>query len=253
MNLSFSGRGLAFLAHYMADHLEIRYYLAGIHVTPLAADAGGGVLGVATNGHVLAVWRDPDGQCSRPATLRVSKQLARACKPGRLDNRRLVLRDNRLMAADGAAEFFVQPNASLPSKSKSAEPWEIEGAFPDFMHIVSGPAGSTRAPEDAISYRYLQLIGDSFRDVAASKKFGGATYMRQAAAKLQILVTFPEDLPEAAVIVMPMACYAENLQPKWMAPALAARDRVKAAKAAPLPVYEPSDATPPPDHVMQPI
>ncbi len=79
MNLSFSGRGLSFLAHFMATK-DIRYYLKGVYVRPMTADEGGGVLAAATNGHILGMWRDHDGECGRPAILRILPGMVTACR-----------------------------------------------------------------------------------------------------------------------------------------------------------------------------
>jgi hypothetical protein len=87
----------------------------------------------------------------------------------------------------------------------------------------------------------LKAITKAFR--AGSDKGTPPLYMRQE-AHTGMVVVLSEYMPHAAAVVMPM--HGGGLKhPAWIDRIKSARARAAAAKAAPLPVHEPSDAGPP--------
>lgn len=249
MNLKFSGRALAYLSHFKADN-DIRYYLNGVYVAPMPPEAGGGVIGAATNGHVMGMWHDKEGHVTRPAILRISKQLARACasKETRGQQTTLVLTDNRLACMCGPEELYIQPNeyrdpASKPKKGWDREPWEVAGDFPDLGRVVPSPSEATIGMTGAVSAGYLGLIANAIPK--GLSKLGTGVTIRQVHQDGQNLVLF-DRLPEALAIIMPMR--SDVGTPEWLPRWKKADKKAKEAKAAPHPAM-PSDAAPPPDFV----
>lgn len=243
MNLKFSGKGLAFISHYMAKH-DIRYYLNGVCLRPLPAEAGGGVLGIGTNGHVMGMWHDADGRVDRQVILRITPELVRACakRPkGLTGDPTLSLVDGRLAITVDGAEVYIQPNeyrAPDPKgKPHTLEAWEIGGKYPDAGQVIPSIADAVSGPVDAVNREYLALIAKS---LPHSKWMG--VQMLQAHKGGAILV-LPLEHSEAAVVLMPMRG-EEIAAPTWLNRFRAHSHRLTAAQTAPLPVHEPSDAGP---------
>ena len=247
MNLKFSGRGLAFLSHYMATN-DIRYYLNGIFLTPMPD--GVGVLGAATNGHCLGMWRDEKGHIDRPAILRVSRPLITALKKPEtfIENR-----DGRLTAMQYLPhkqgigdELYIQPNEG--GRPSSAEAWEVEGVFPPNIHTIPP---STDGPfsefVDAISAEYMGMVSRSILEAlkkSSRGKFAGVWNRQKVNGALMFL---SPQLPEAAAFVMPMRAEGEKFGSPWL-DSWRRRATVRAnAKETKLPGQQPSDAVPPPD------
>ncbi|WP_288074812.1 hypothetical protein [Pseudomonas sp.] len=233
MTIKFSGKGLAFLNHYKAKK-DIRYYLEGVYIRPLPDEAGGGVLGIATNGHVLAMWHDEAGHADCAAILKIRRELAAACgRRYRLDgDPMLVLRDNRLACVVGENEVYVQPHEGR-TNATGVEPWEIAGRFPDVGRVIPD-LWAENGPANPINPEYLGLV-------AKSMQMRGSITMRQAREDGAVLVLC-EELPQAGVVLMPN--HGNVRVPDWLRRFTSHDKRTKESAAAPLPVYEPSDADP---------
>lgn len=223
MNLQFSARGLAFLGHYISAPNEIRYYLRGIYVAAMPEKAGGGVLGAATDGHVLALWHDKEGTCQRPAILRVTPELLKAAaKP---NAEQITIVDNRLVCmATGGVESYVQPRRPVDQTKpnqyeRDGAPWEIVGNFPVVSRVIPVvDESSPRAPTDEFALEYLGRIAKSMpkRDRKSTGFHYTPTFMRQAEAGQGILMTFPT-VKEAAVVLMPMRGNVDGPRlPDWI-------------------------------------
>lgn len=247
MNIQFSGKGLAFLSHYMAKQ-DIRYYLNGICLRPLPAEAGGGVLGAATNGHVMGVWHDPDGQVDREVILKITPELVRACSrrpPKKLAGQEpmLTILGGRLACMIEDVEVYIQPNEYRAPDPKGKpfehEPWEVPGKFPHVGRVVPNLQEATAGTVNTINASYLELIAKSLPNPG---KWSNGITMRQAFVGGGILVLC-EQHPQAAIVVMPMRDRFEA--PRWLHQFVGHDRRVTQATTAPLPVYEPADAGPP--------
>lgn len=240
MNLKFSGQGIAFLNHYKAK-TDIRYYLMGVYIRPLPAEAGGGVIGAATNGFMMAYWHDKDGQADRPAILQISPQLSVACgKASEKNPTTLVIRDNRLVCLRGDDETYIQPNPSPEKSPTDLEPWELPGKYPDIARPIPKMQDLTEGPVDFINPEYLAKIARSFPK---------ADYQRSIALRTtrnnEPIACFCPDLPQLAVIVMPITGKHARLVPEWMTTFVKNERRdAQAVAEAPLPGQQPSDATP---------
>ncbi|WP_312834455.1 hypothetical protein [Comamonas sp.] len=222
MNIKFSGTGMVFLSHYMATQ-DIRYYLNGIFLQPLTARQGSGVIGVATNGHILGLWHDQQGELDREVILHVTKPLLSAL--GKSDKglpRSLRVIDGRLAcltAEDG--EVYIQPNPHTPITG-GRMPWEIEGKFPEFFRVVkrADKFADAPGPVDPVDARYLELLN---RSVVGASRAPNGIELRQPAPNSEIYARFCAK-DEAFAVVMPMRWGTSDV-PKWL------RQILKAAEA----------------------
>lgn len=245
MKLKFSGHGLAFLANFCAKK-GLRHYLKGVCFTPLPKEAGGGVLGAATNGHVLGLWHDAAGAADRKVIAVVTRPLITACKKPdttvqNIGGRLTCIQHKK---KDGLNfELHVQPNPkAIEQLFGSLERWEIDGAFPALDRVIPSQRHFIGGVSGSISAKYMGLVQKAVSDAGADPAC--AITMRQHDDDGAILLTF-DDIYEATAVVMPCRLTNPTDRP-WLQKWCAWRDGQK--QTAPLPVHEPSDATPPSDH-----
>lgn len=251
MKLKFSGRGLAFLHHFKAN-MDIRYYLNGVYLAPMPAEAGGGVIGAACDGHTLGMWHDKDGQIERAVIARITTPLVTACKKPdayltNLDGRLAVMAPYRQSghAVKNApdVELCVQPNGM--KRTDGGPAWELLGNFPDISRVARNNRATPglEYPREAMFLNsvYLARIGKAF---PREKNFCGLIVQQNRPGDA-VVFSSPET-PEAFALMMPMHKHGEETEPVWLARWLAAVDRTQAASTAPRPAM-PSDAVPPPE------
>ena len=247
MHLKFSGRGLVYLSHYMAKD-DIRYYLKGIYLAPLPG--GHGVIGAATNGHILGMWRDPDGRIDRPVIARVTKGLVNALKKS---DTHLENIDGRLACVqykpdNGVGfELYVQPNdkpIGFMPKSSGIQPWEVEGKFPVIAKAVPKASDTQIGMEATVNAAYLGTIAAS---LPGTNRWGNGVTMRQTHKGGGILVLC-HTVPEAVAVIMPMRGDPRP-ESHWLDGWLHHAARAGEVAAMPVPGRQPSDAAPPSDYV----
>lgn len=152
---------------------ETRYYLHGVGVEPCA---DGGVLMVATNGHVLLAARDPKGWCRGAAIVRPDAALLRAAsakgKDKSLPGRALVASANRAAVCSVKSEHEASDGdlvwLSEPGPTVLALQWRdvcIDGAFPDWRRVL--PVDAKPALQAAIAMQpgYLRVLGQAMGKV----------------------------------------------------------------------------------------
>ncbi len=253
MNLKFSGRGLAYLAHFKAEN-DIRYYLNGVCFQPLPADAGGGVIGAATNGHILGLWHDRDGHVDRTVIAAITRPLVAASKkPGTqleaIDGRLAVIRYEMIGGAQKAIEeMCVQPNG--PRTPRDGVPaWEVEGKFPDLLKVVRERDHYGEGVTGEFNPEYLRLIAAAISAASTreQRSWCNGVQMRQHDKDGAMLV-LPVTMPEALAIVMPRRKEGTLAAP-WLERWRMHGARQQAIAATPLPAQQPSDARPPVDWV----
>lgn len=241
MNLKFSGKGLAFLSHYMADH-DIRYYLNGVYLAPMPG-GGPGVVGAATNGHVLGMWRDSEGHIDRPAILTITKGLVSACKKSDtvIENRdgRLTCVQYKPEKKGYGEELYVQPN-SRKKPGDRVEAWEVEGRFPVLTKVAPKLQELTIGLTGAVNATYLGLISKS---LPYNNKFGDGVLLRQVNKDGAILVLC-DTIPEAVMVIMPMRDRDTPSSP-WLENWRERHEMIDAVEKLPTPGKQPSDAAPP--------
>lgn len=240
MNLKFSGQGIAFLNHYKAKN-DIRWYLQGVYVRPMPAEAGGGVLGAATNGHIMAYWHDKEGHADRAAILNISPQLATACsKTSSIKPTTLIIRDNRLVCLRGDDETYIQPNVAPEKAPTDRETWELAGKYPDIARPIPKLRDLTEGPVEFINPDYLAKIAQSLPKSDYPRGIAFRTTRNNGP-----IACFCPELPQLAVIVMPITGQHAKLVPEWMTEFIKHEHQArKKAADAPLPGKQPSDAAP---------
>lgn len=226
MKLNLQARLVAAIAQFKATN-DIRYYLNGVYVSPRPT---GGALIIATNGHSMGLWLDDSGEIERPAILRIGARLQAACQGA--DTKRLVITDDRLaVISNEGTELHIQPESGK---------WEVPGTFPDWTRVVREVDGPP-CLNSALNAEYIAMI-DRAISIGAGNKFRGIT-MRQSSECDSIIFT-SSNAPNFVGVVMPVREAVAPL-PGWVKPEKARAGLDQRAKAAPLPVYEPSDAGPP--------
>jgi hypothetical protein len=231
--LRIQARLVAAVAQFKAD-CDVRYYLNGVYVEPIP----GGALIIATNGHALGMWRDTDGHIDRPAILRISPALQKACKTD--SSATLELVDGRLVIrTEYVSELYAQPR-----EGTGPNDWEIEGKFPSWAKVVPDAFdGATSI--DAINPLYMAKVQKALS--IAGHFSGGMVSMRQRATTEGVYVTCARNRNFFAVI-MPLrdtpATYPKWLKEHKPAALAAAAEREKSARALTAEIATPEAAAP---------
>jgi hypothetical protein len=126
-----------------AAHQDIRSYLNGIAVIPLAS---GSVLAVATNGHAIVCVRDPEGFASQTVILPIT---SKRNKPALKKNGTVRMTDEGAIFTEVGDEVtFIVPES------------QIDGKFPDIQKVF----GSAEQYEPGIASPFalcdLKLIDE---------------------------------------------------------------------------------------------
>ncbi len=118
---------------------EWRFYLGGVYVEPAKA---GGVLLVATDGHILACLHDKDGSASHPTIINPNKDMLAWAKRSngrrflKFGQARILMRDGELI---GAFANNISKDGSVESSLIEARQWRdawIDGNFPDYRRAI---------------------------------------------------------------------------------------------------------------------
>lgn len=119
------------IAHAVASIIpenEVRYYLKGIYVEPCQE---GGIIAVVTDGHRLVAVRDPNGECSEPAILSMTKETVAAAKKNRKSGLIEYAKKSGLRVTDDAGVVkYIQPDNPV-----------CDGKFPEWRRVM--PASDT--------------------------------------------------------------------------------------------------------------
>lgn len=198
-SLVLTAKFLPIVAHFVAQG-DIRYYLNGINVRPLA---GGGVTICGTNGHILGVYRDLAGVCSQEVTLSFGSKVLAAFAEQIDDERVVVLRNGRLTVLDQCGgEVCIQAgNPVLDSQT----------AFPRFEKVV--PAAEDLIPGlvSCVSGRLLKKLAraaNSARKALASNSvrdgLDGLHFFNVKGDVKKCTVAHIDLAPDFLAIVMPL-------------------------------------------------
>lgn len=203
LRASFDAQHLVRLAPFVPAH-DIRYYLCGLCIerSPL-----GGVVLIATNGHMLGAIHDAQGtlEGAEQVILKVSPGLtmaARRAAPSRRDRlgAKVLLRGTRAFVApdfesEGTdLERFVQAGRSV-----------IEGRFPvwqkvlpDFTRLRRGGLKGGDDRDGMVNPAYLAVLNR----VEAGVKHPGVMFWSQP-GRSSLYVQF-NSVPEMFAVIMPM-------------------------------------------------
>ena len=189
----FDVRAFRFIANFSAVE-PTRYYLEGVHIEPVAAELGGGVVLVATNGHRLGAYWDANGKASRPVTVATPNHTGFAQTAHRW-------RDGDIAMHEGLgidARVFTahhRGSASVDDVCLGAEN-EGSGRFPNWRRIVPwslmDAQGGTRAE---FNWRVLEPFAAAFDDDGVDECDGSAI----PAARIPQI--FGDDLTETQLVL----------------------------------------------------
>jgi hypothetical protein len=181
---------------------ETRYYLCGVHIEP---HPDGGVFLVATDGHLMAVFHDPDGYAEKSGILTCDYK-AKALKTTKADYAPRVV---NVMKDTLAGEITAGNSDQTVDRLQFQL---VDGSFPDWRRIV--PTGDLKPKEGprCFDLKLLKIIADS-------AKLAGATSL--AVTFHQKDVTGPAILRFAGLengfhILMPVRAMEGDARPDWL-------------------------------------
>ena len=167
---------------------ESRYYLCGVHVEP---HPDGGVILVATNGHVMTVARDPDGTCDAEAIYPITKK-ALADLKGKAD---------RAVIADGMLTILDQCGGVLGMHVAAP----IDGTFPEWRRVLSEMSDNTET--QAFVVEYLDRLNQTAKTL-------GALIYTICHRSTPALVKYAE-IHEVFSAIMPCRSDGDSCLPSW--------------------------------------
>lgn len=208
-----SARYLPAIAPFMAVG-DIRYYLNGIHVEP--HPEGKGVLIVATNGHVIGVIHDADGETNDCWPCPIPKRVIAACKQPRRAG---------LDAAESVWFLGDTVHVTHPGIDSAEDAGKIgalhvdsvhapahDGKFPDWRRCV--PRETTHADYLCAQIEYLTL----FRSVAdlAPGRYSGVVRIHKTGTEHDSYLVRVEGVPEFMGLVMKVRHEEAPAIPPWL-------------------------------------
>lgn len=170
---------------------ETRYYLKGFYVEPVK---DGGVILVATDGHMMAVARDETGHADRPWICTLPKTVEKLIIGKRSED----------------TVHFRGGNVEFGGITAKAEP--IDGTFPDWRRIIPPKIG--KGAPATFNPGYLER----FQKIGKMRSgWPGITVLAQSAADPATVLI--EHMPEFYGVLMPMRGSADRAgqpAPDWL-------------------------------------
>jgi len=192
IELDVSAEHLEYLSRFMAKG-DVRYYLNGIRVEPHSD----GAIMVATDGHTLCSYLDPDGKCSEAVILDAPKQLIAAAM-SKASSKRLIIEGGQLKIKHlQEGDVFIYPGNFL-----------IEGNYPDWRkaipdELVPGLIGS-------FNMKYIDRIYNK------KARFAGGTFFHSAKdPQTSPAIYRPTFLRNGICVIMPMRDEMAPI-PSWL-------------------------------------
>lgn len=196
---------------------ETRYYLGGVFVEPDPnPETGRGVRMVATDGHRLCIFHDPQGMASDSAILSFDFK-SKALKARKRDRhpRRLIFDMARRETA--AAGVHLSGGPDDPGiLADTLHVSEIDGTFPDYRWVVPMKTFEQATPCLAsFNTRFLQDCLDAHGRAYGTPSAG--VTIRQAAAGEPAIITPSSMMPDQAAVfvVMPIR-ETRPIRPFWL-------------------------------------
>ena len=185
----------AFLANFASTE-DTRYYLNGVYIEPHPA---GGVVMVATDGHVMGVAHDPDGSCDAPAIISTQRKPAAIFLPPAPIRDRCRLELTR-SAELGGDRYLATRTGPTPKAGAAVGIVEvIDGVFPPWRGVVPWALMADPTPMLAGTFNG-QLLS---RFAAPYAHCDAALELRQRAPGDAALV-IRDELPWFVGVIMPM-------------------------------------------------
>jgi len=211
---------------------ETRYYLNGVCVQPCDH---GGVVVVATNGHIMGVVHDPEGSTDRESTIvHLSADLARALKPAKRDDdgrpRWLRMADDGTPSVALFSEREVDPACKWHTRYHGPDDARVDGTFPDWRRVwpAAELIGATAQRGTSYGYNaaYLEAIAKNTRTVIGDTvpmRVWDCHVVDEAGAfggpPAVVTFSYSCDHPRLVALLMPMASTLSHKLPDFLRPA----------------------------------
>lgn len=175
---------------------------AGIRFEPTL----NGVLIVAMDGNAMLVLRDPNGECTRPCTIKIATAF--------FDSARRAQRENKLEAA--AEEIHIGNGQSLLS-GVSMPVVEVTEDYPDWRALIpSRVTNRAAAPIDPADDERIAIVAGILERLDADIKVG-VQYASPPESRI-VLARFSEDLDAFAIVdALPETLALPWQRPNWTA------------------------------------
>lgn len=212
------------IAMICASNEEARYYLNGVHVEPHAVK---GVTLTATDGHKAISLHDENGFADETATVRLTKEALKACKPGRNERRDVVI---YTASNDATVNITTVDREGRDTKGQPtgaevitdvpvafSKDCKIDGTYPDYRRVF--PQGCTFSDKSsAAAFATPVIDGLNAVSLELAKHYGqrsGVMRINASDADSAALITFPTAF-NAVAVAMPMRrATCETAQPAW--------------------------------------
>jgi len=191
-----------------------RYCLNGIYVAP---HPDGGVLMVATNGHIMGVIRDKEGESNGPWICRIPRDVARAVNVQRRSKKRVAEIADRLLFT-GTTAYVVNASFDIEAGDMSeigpyhliaAHAPPIDGTFPDYHKVLPTEIA------DGGCVALARHVLEPFLKIAAMRMATGVDI--HASGRTDPCVIFVPNTPEFFGVAMPFRSGVEAIIPQWIA------------------------------------
>jgi len=191
------------LAQLFCSTDECRYYLMGVKIE---SHPEGGILLVATNGHIAGIFYDRLGYVPDPLLLELDKPFISSLKSTRNENqRRVTIRSERLvtMSVD-TDDTFLQEKHIKPGQI------EIDGTFPNWRSILPSP--NDQAPVPCFDPSYIKI----FQTVAKSLTGEKVSPVKLTATDKNGPMAVTTGHPDFFGVQMPMRYDIATCNPSWI-------------------------------------
>lgn len=214
------------IAMICVSNEETRYYLCGVRVEPHAIK---GVTLTATDGHKAVSLYDETGFADESATVRLTKEALKACKPGRNERRDVVIhtRSNDATVNVVTVDREGRDTNGQPTGNEVltdvpvafSKDCKVDGAYPDYRRIfpseIEFSVASSSAAFSSLVIEDLNAVSTELaRHYSPAGRGRGVMRINSSDASRAALITFPPAY-NAIAVAMPMRALCETAQPAW--------------------------------------
>lgn len=211
------------IAMICASTEETRYYLCGVHVEPHAIK---GVTLTATDGHKAISLYDENGFADEVATVRLTKEALKACKPGRNERRDVVIYTRSDDATVNITTVDSEGRDSLGTVDRAevitdipvafSKGCKIDGTYPAYRRVFPS---KIEFSDSSSAAAFATPVIDDINAVSLelAKHYGqrsGVMRINASDESSPALITFPPEF-NAVAVAMPMRATCEAEQPAW--------------------------------------
>ena len=200
---------VALATQFMAKKDDPRFYLKGVYAEP---NKTGGVNIIATNGHRLVVYFDPDGYLDDPVLICPDSTFIREGKKPDVFNRCLVIREEEAVFLKMASGYTS--NSDIKNL-KGVYP-DVSNMFDSFIDWTEGKG--SMAPAFAVDGFYLKDL-----EAMVPKTIEHGKVSKPGRAKFDVIPggpdkanTFYNRTHEILILIMPLRDEKRDERPKWL-------------------------------------